>query len=107
MTPPINQKTFTLINRISKSFDLIIDNFAYAATLLANFRSRLIITILPVFSLSAFSTINLRRIRLVISQMNLIIRQTQTINLRRVRLIISVKERVSNFCEISSFVKVF
>lgn len=100
MTPPINQKTFNLVNRISKSFDLIIDNFAYAATLLANFRSRIAITISPTFALSVFSTINLRRIRLVISQMKLIVKLTQTISLRRVRLVISVKERVSNLLTI-------
>jgi len=100
MTPPINQKTFTLVNRISKSFDLIIDNFAYAATLLLNLRIRLGFLFSPTFALKVSSIINLRKIILTISQMKLIVKPTQTISLRRVRIIYSAKERLSNLLTI-------
>lgn len=94
MTPPKNSKTFNLIVRTSETFDLIIENFAYAATLLFRIRNKIRITFSPQFFLVMYSTINLRRIRVLISQMKLITSLTQVINLRRVRIILSIKERI-------------
>lgn len=102
MTPPVNKKTFDLINRVSKSFDLIVDNFAYAATLLVTLRSRLILTFIPTFALGFSSIINLKKIRLIISQVKLTVKPTQTINLRRVRITYSIRERITNTITILS-----
>lgn len=93
-SPPVNQKTFKLINRISKSFDLIISNFAYAATLLFRIAFKITFSLSPKFILGAFSTINLRRIRVIISQVKLITSISQTFNARRIRLIMTMKERL-------------
>lgn len=94
MTPPINKKTFSLINRVSKSFDLIVDNFAYAATLLFRIAFRITMTFSPKFILGFVTSINLRRIRLIISQVKLRVSITQTINARRVRILYNIRERL-------------
>lgn len=101
MTPPINQKTFNLVNRVSKSFDLIINNFAYATTLLFRIAFKIGLSFSPTFALKFASTINLRRIRLIISQMKLRVSITQTINVRRVRLIYVLRERLKAISTIS------
>ena len=93
-SPPVNQKTFNLTNRISKSFYLIIDNFFYAATLLMNVLFKLRITFSPTFAIAFLTNINLRKIKLIISQVKLRVSITQTINARRVRIIYVAKERM-------------
>ena len=94
MTPPVNQKSFTLINRVSKTFPIIIANFAYAATLLFRIRDKIRLTFSPIFYINFIYTLTLKRIRLIISQVKLITKPTQTINLRRVRLIVVARERL-------------
>lgn len=94
MTPPVNQKSFTLINRVSKTFPIIIANFAYVATLLFRIRDRIRLTFSPTFYIKFIYTLTLKRIRLIISQVKLITKPTQAINLRRIRLIVAVRERL-------------
>ena len=94
MTPPVNQKSFTLINRVSKTFPIIIANFAYAATLLFRIRDRIRLTFSPIFYINFIYTLTLKRIRLIIFQVKLITKPTQTINLRRVRLIATAREKL-------------
>lgn len=101
MTPPVNQKTFNLVNRVSKSFDLLINNFAYAATLLLQIIFRIRIIFSPTFVMKFITTINLRRIRIIVSQTKLIASLTQTINARRVRLIYTMRERLKAVSTIS------
>ncbi len=101
MTPPVNQKTFSLVNRVSKSFDLLINDFAYAATLLFRIAFKIGMSFSPTFALAAFTTINLRKIKLIISQVKLITSITQTINARRVRLIYTMRERLKAVSTIS------
>ncbi len=101
MTPPVNQKTFKLINRISKSFDLIIDNFAYAATLLFRVAFKIGMVLSPTFALRFVTTINLRKIRIIVSQTKLITSITQTINARRVKFVFTIKERLKAVSTIS------
>jgi len=101
MTPPVNQKTFSLVNRVSKSFDLLINDFAYAATLLFRIAFKIGTSFSPTFALAAFTTINLRKIKLIISQVKLITSITQTINARRVRLIYTMRERLKAVSTIS------
>jgi hypothetical protein len=101
MTPPVNQKTFNLVNRVSKSFDLLINNFAYAATLLFRIAFKIGMAFSPTFALKFVTTINLRRIRIIVSQTKLITSITQTINARRVRLIYTMRERLKAVSTIS------
>lgn len=92
-SPPINQKTFSLVNKISKTFPIIIANFAYAATLLFRIRDRLRLSFSPSFYMNFIYTLAIRRIRLVVSQVKLTVKITQTINARRIRLVTVMKER--------------
>lgn len=101
MTPPVNQKTFNLVNRVSKSFDLLISNFAYVATLLFRIAFKIGITFSPIFALKVIATINLRRIRIIVSQTKLITSITQTINARKVRLIYTMRETLKAVSTIS------
>lgn len=101
MTPPVNQKTFNLVNRVSKSFDLLINNFAYAATLLFRVAFKIGMVLSPTFALRFVTTINLRRIRIIVSQTKLITSITQTINARRVKFVFTMKERLKAVSTIS------
>jgi len=91
---PVNQKTFNLTNRISKSFDMVIDNFAYVATLLMNILFKLRIVFSPTFAIAFLTNINIRKVKLIISQVKLRVSITQTINARRVRIIYVARERI-------------
>jgi len=101
-SPPVNQKTFKLTNRISKSFDLVIDNFSYATTLLMNILFKLRITFSPTFSIAFLTNINLRKIKLIISQVKLSVSITQTINAKKVRIVYVARERIKALVTILS-----
>lgn len=101
MTPPVNQKTFNLVNRVSKSFDLLINNFAYAATLLFRVAFKIGMVLSPTFALKFITTINLRRIKIIVSQTKLITSITQTINARRIKFVFTMKERLKAISTIS------
>lgn len=92
MSLPVNKKTFNVINRISKSFSMIISHFAFATTLLFRVRFTIRQIITPTFAVKASSIINLRKVKLVISQVKLITKITQTINLRKIKLNMTMKE---------------
>ncbi len=88
----INKKTFSLINRISKSFTLYIANFALSVTFIFRIRDRVRLFFTPILALRMVSTITIKRIRLTISQMKLTEKITQTINARRVKITYVFKE---------------
>ncbi len=91
MTPNKNEKSFKLINKVSQSFNLIIANFDFVSTLLTIIRLRLRLTFVYTSVMKFVTTINLKRVRLIISQVKLIQSITQTINVKRIRLIMSSK----------------
>lgn len=91
-----NRKTFRLINRISKTFSFVIYNFAYAATLLFRISSKIILTFIPSFMIKPLLVLNIKRVRLIISQVKLITKITQTINIRAIRLVASTKATVKD-----------
>lgn len=89
-----NETTFRLVNRTSKNFSIIIANFQYAATLLFSIRDRVRLSFIMTLFAGAFSTIRLRRIKLVISQMKLITNITQIINTKTVKLLVTFRQRM-------------
>lgn len=95
-SPPVNTKTFSLINKISETFSLRISNFAFATTLLFRIRDKINLVILPSFKISPLMVFNLRRIRLITGVVKLIANITQTINVKKVRLVLSIREILSN-----------
>lgn len=89
-----NEKTFRLVNKTNQSFSIIIAGFEYAATLLANIRIKSrIITVMSLF-VKGYSTITVKKIRLVISQVKLITKITQTINSKTIKLLTTFRQRM-------------
>lgn len=88
-----NSKSFNLINRISKSFDLVVEGFQFATSIFMNIRFKIPITFISSAIAKIVTTINLRRVKITISQTKLIGKIVTGISLRKVRLNFSMKER--------------
>lgn len=89
-----NEKTFRLVNKTNQVFSIIIAGFEYAATLLVNIRLKSrIITTVSLF-IKAYSIITIKKVRLVISQVKLIVKITQTINSRTIKLLVTFRQRM-------------
>lgn len=95
-----NETTFRLVNRISKDFSIIISNFEYAATLLANIRSKLRINLIMSLLTNISSSVLLRKIKISISQVKLITSLVQTINSKTIRISIVFRQRMSSIISI-------
>lgn len=89
---PVNKKDFSLINRISKSFSILIDDFKFAATLLFNVRFNIRQIYTPSFKINFSQIFNLRKVKITISPFALIANITQIINVSRVRLVLAYQE---------------
>jgi hypothetical protein len=95
MSLPVNKKSFNLTNRITKSFGLIISNFAVADTIFFKIRDRVRITFVSsIISQITAVSINVKKVSLVISQMKLTSKLTQTLDLKRISVVYSIKERM-------------
>lgn len=90
-----NNKSFNLITRTRKTFSLILSSFDYAVTFFFRINGKIKLTFVSTAIMQFVSTINLKRIRMTISQMKLITKITQTINLKRIRLVIVIRERLN------------
>lgn len=95
-SPPVNQKSFKLINRISETFSMAISNFAYATTLLFRLSFRIGFITSPQISVQAVTNLIIKRIRIIISQVKLIANITQTINAKKISFVINFRQIVSN-----------
>lgn len=99
-SPPVNQKTFSLINRISETFSMRLSNFAFATTLLFRIRDKIKIVILPKFSTKMLTTINLRKVKVSIGVVKLITSIIQTINLKKISIVFTMSDRMSFLIDI-------
>lgn len=89
-----NEKTFRLVNKTNQSFSIIIAGFEYAATLLANIRIKSrIITTMSLF-VKGYSAITIKKVRVLISQVKLIVKIVQTINGRTIKLLTTFRQRM-------------
>lgn len=95
-SPPVNTKTFSLINKISETFSLRISNFAFATTLLFRIRDKIKIIILPSFRTKSIILFNLKKVKLITGIVKLVAKVTQTINVKKVKFILSIREILSN-----------
>lgn len=90
-----NEKTFRLVNKVSKNFQIVIAGFQYAATLLFNINMKIRVNFVPSFIMKMVTAMRLRRIRIVISTVKLITSVTQSISSRRIRLALVIRERMN------------
>jgi hypothetical protein len=88
---PSKTKFFKLTSVNSKSFNLIVEAFDFAITLLFRIINHINITFVSSAIVSSFSTITLKKIKLV-SATKLIGKIVSTINLKRIRLNIVARE---------------
>lgn len=87
-----NTKSYSVRLRNSKAFSFILVGFQFATSLFFRIRFKIPITFVPKLIGKLVTVINLKRVRLVISQMKLITKITQTISLKRVRLTFNLKQ---------------
>lgn len=81
-----NKKSFNIVSVSSKAFGLILDSFDYAATLIFRINNKIRITFNSSVISKLTQTVNLKKIRILISQVKLIVKPTQTINLKKITL---------------------
>ena len=82
-----NKKSFNLTSVSSKTFSLILSSFDYAVTFLFRINNKIKITFVASLINKFTQTINLKKIRILISQVKLIVKPTQSVNLKTVRLV--------------------
>lgn len=87
-----NTKSYSVSLRNSKAFSFIIAGFQFATSLFFRIRFKIPITFVVKTIGKMVTVINLKRVRLVISQMRLITKITQTINLRRVSITYNLRQ---------------
>jgi hypothetical protein len=88
----MNQKNFSIINRISKSLSLYITDFPYVITLLFRISDRMVLTFTPIVAMIFSSTIIIKRVRLTISSVKFTEKPVATIKGGIVRLAYTIKE---------------
>jgi len=88
-----NKKSYNVSLRKKKSYKVSLFGFQYAATLIANIRQKLPITFVASLTTKLATTINVKRIRLIISKTSLIQKITQTISSRTIKTIMVMKLR--------------
>lgn len=81
-----NKKSFNIVSVSSKTFSFILDSFDYAVTFLFRINNKIRITFNSSVIVKFTQTINLKKIRILISQVKLIVKPTQTINLKKISI---------------------
>ena len=82
-----NKKSFNLTSVSSKTFNLILSSFDYAVTFLFRINNKIKITFVANLINKFTQTINLKKIKILISQVKLIVKPTQTVNLKTIKLV--------------------
>ncbi len=86
-----NKKSFSITSVSSKTFSLILSSFDYAVTFLFRINNKIKITFVASLINKITQTINLKKIRILISQVKLIVKPTQVVNLKKIRLSIILR----------------
>lgn len=82
-----NKKSFNLTSVSAKTFNLILSSFDYAVTFLFRINNKIKITFVASLINKFTQIINLKKIRILISQVKLIVKPTQTVNLKKIKII--------------------
>jgi len=91
----INKKTFDVIVRTVKEFNVFLYGFAFATTLLFHIRNSIVIGYITQLITKWTVTFNLKRIRLIISKTSLIQKITQGISARTIKMTIAMRQRIN------------
>lgn len=86
-----NKKSFNIVSVSSKAFSFILDSFDYAVTFLFRINNKIRISFIGSAIVKFTQIINLKRIRIIISQVKLIVKPTQIFNLKKIKILISSK----------------
>lgn len=86
-----NKKSFNLKSVSSKTFNLILSSFDYAVTFLFRINNKIKIIFVASLINKITQTINLKKIRILISQVKLIVKPTQNINLKKIKFTVLSK----------------
>lgn len=81
-----NKKSFNLTSVSSKTFALILSSFDYAVTFLFRINNKIRMTFVASLINKFTQTMNLKKIRILISQVKLIVKPTQTVNLKKIKI---------------------
>ncbi len=84
-----NKKSFNLTAISSKTYNVILSSFDYAVTFLFRIRNKIRINFVSSAVVKFVSTFNLKKIKILISQVKLIVKPTQVINLKKIYINIS------------------
>ncbi len=84
-----NKKSFNLTAISSKTYNIILSSFDYAVTFLFRIRNKIRINFVSSAVVKFVSTFNLKKIKILISQVKLIVKPTQVINLKKIYINIS------------------
>jgi len=82
-----NKKSFNLTAISSKAYSLILSSFDFAVTFIFRINNKIKITFVSSIINKFTQTINLKKIKIIISQIKLIVSPTQSINLKKIKLV--------------------
>ncbi len=81
-----NKKSFNLTSVSSKTYNLILSSFDYAVTFLFRINNKIKISFLGSTIVKFTQILNLKKIRILISQVKLIVKPTQIFNLKKISI---------------------
>lgn len=93
-----NKKTFNIISISQKTFSIIIDGFEHFTTFVFNIFPNITIEFVSSAIEKLTQTFSVSKVRMIISQMSLIVSQTQTINVKKIffTFLMSIAIKFSN-----------
>lgn len=98
-----NTKTYSVITRSSKTFNLLISGFRSATTFIFRIRDKVSIAFVSTLASKISTTMNLKRIRMIVSQVKLTTKMTQTINSKRISITYIFRQRMKSVATIYSY----
>jgi hypothetical protein len=86
------KKTFSINVVSSKAFSFIMNSFDYAVTFFFNVKQKFNISFVPTMQIRSTSDIILKKIKMAISRVNFIVKETSSVSIKRIKISIIVKE---------------
>ena len=98
-----NKHDYSFATVISKSFNIALNDFAYAVTFLFHIKSKILFTLAMTLTTKMVSTINVKRVRLLISAVKLTTKLTQTVDARYIKVVYIMRQRMKAVSTITSY----
>lgn len=87
-----NKKVLNLSVKNRKTFNIFLDVFESVATLLFNIRSTIVTDFIMSLYIALFTSIKVKKVKLIISKVNLIANQIQILNLKKIKIVNLLRE---------------